>query len=238
MPESPIRRLLRSLVPLGYRRRLANWIRGPRGEGFDDVGSPPARSGGGERRAGIDDGVGGGGGAASSAGGGADAPDERPRRRPSPYAIGVHLPRSVCPECMLKKRTELEARTALPSKRPKPSDPRWRAYKGPGPPARPADAPRPSRKPSTDCRFYTPKGDWQSIVGRRIDAVAFALHDGQPPVQLHLVFDDASTFEIYGSHLAGSSYLRRGDLLEVLSYIHPGFEAHVFAPLPPARGSD
>lgn len=86
---------------------------------------------------------------------------------------------------------------------------------------------------------HPPKGDWQALVGREIDSVVFALHDKPPYTQLHLLFTDGTTFEIYAQSargFAGSRRLRKRTLPGVLSYIHPGIEARVFAAHPPPTG--
>ena len=69
------------------------------------------------------------------------------------------------------------------------------------------------------------KGDWNSIVGRRIVAIVVCQRtEHQPRVSIHLVFDDDSEFEVYCQmgDIAGSSYLRRGSLPEVISYFDEG----------------
>ena len=63
-----------------------------------------------------------------------------------------------------------------------------------------------------------PRGDWQGLIGRAIEAVVItndAAHDGFQ--QVHLVFTDGSTFEIYATGgMRGGSRLYRGNLAEVL----------------------
>lgn len=81
-------------------------------------------------------------------------------------------------------------------------------------------------------RGLVPRGDWQGLVGQQIEAVVTTgvMLADHLMVQVHLVFDDGSTFEIYSpsGDLCGGSRLYRGDLFEVLSYVHPGTEARVY----------
>lgn len=77
-----------------------------------------------------------------------------------------------------------------------------------------------------------PKGDWQGIVGRTIEAVICVERERTPHTQIHLLFSDGSTFEIYSGpceYIGANRRLHRGNLPEVLSRIRPGVEVHVFA---------
>lgn len=76
-----------------------------------------------------------------------------------------------------------------------------------------------------------PKGGWDEIVGRTIETVVVVARQSTPKHQVHLVFTDGSTFEIYSNPcegLAGSNRLARGDLASVLSGLRPGPGVHVF----------
>ena len=69
---------------------------------------------------------------------------------------------------------------------------------------------------------YRIKGDWQSLVGQQIVAVVNSAPDARRAfAQVHLVFSDGCSFEIFSTtgDLGGSSRLYRGDLEEVLSHM-------------------
>ena len=63
------------------------------------------------------------------------------------------------------------------------------------------------------------KGDWQSMVGRTINAVVVCSSEAPPECQVYLVFADGSNFEIY-SHgigiIAGGNRVYSGDVAQLL----------------------
>ncbi len=75
------------------------------------------------------------------------------------------------------------------------------------------------------------KGDWQSLVGQQIVAVVNSAPDARRAfAQVHLVFSDGCSFEIFSTtgDLGGSSRLYRGDLAEVLGYMTEHRHVQVF----------
>ena len=94
-------------------------------------------------------------------------------------------------------------------------------------------------RPSTDRtprRPIGPPGDWQSLIGRKIEAVVTRDRtDVGPPQSVYLVFSDGTTFEIfsYGGTLGGTSKAYPGGLAELLSSPDPGDDLRVFAKTPP-----
>ena len=82
------------------------------------------------------------------------------------------------------------------------------------------------------------KGNWGALVGQTIEAVVVTgvdvdHHDRNPKAQVHLVFSDESTFEIFGGYdLGGGSRRYRGNLAEVLGYLGYGWEIKVFGQVP------
>ena len=74
------------------------------------------------------------------------------------------------------------------------------------------------------------KGDWQALVGKTIQEIVICCQGTTPKSQIHLVFSDGSTFQIYsgeGEYIAGNRRLYRGNLTEVLSH-HKGSEIVVY----------
>lgn len=76
------------------------------------------------------------------------------------------------------------------------------------------------------------KGEWEALIGRTIDQVVVSAQQRTPRSQVHLIFSDGSTFEIYSSNdegIGGSSRIYRGNIAEVLSYTPPGVEISVYS---------
>jgi len=74
--------------------------------------------------------------------------------------------------------------------------------------------------------------NWEVLVGQTIEQVVVCRKVGTPKTQVHLVFTDGSTFEIFsgdGEFIGGSSRLYRGNLPEVLSYVPEGTEIRVYS---------
>jgi hypothetical protein len=77
--------------------------------------------------------------------------------------------------------------------------------------------------------------NWSALIGQTIEHVVVCHRPSTPHSQVHLVFTDGTTFEIFsgsGELIGGSSRLYRGNLAEVLSYIHADTLVKVYAALP------
>ena len=73
--------------------------------------------------------------------------------------------------------------------------------------------------------------NWTALVGQTIEQVVVCQGSRTPKTQVHLVFTDGSTFEIFSGaceFIGGGSRLRRGNLAEVLSYVPEGSTVEVF----------
>jgi hypothetical protein len=74
--------------------------------------------------------------------------------------------------------------------------------------------------------------NWSALIGQTIEHVVVCHRPSTPHSQVHLVFTDGSTFEIFsgsGELIGGSSRLYRGNLADVLSYIHADTLVKVYA---------
>jgi hypothetical protein len=91
-------------------------------------------------------------------------------------------------------------------------------------------------QPSLPKRRISFKGAWETLPGRRIQAVVLSGHVNRSPGKcVHLVFDDGSYFEIYSccADLAGSSRLYAGNLFDVVHYVREHDEVMVHRNPPP-----
>lgn len=76
-----------------------------------------------------------------------------------------------------------------------------------------------------------PKGAWQEIIGKRIEHVVTVgmPYPQQPGNRLYLVFDDGTSFEIYGG-FQGTNRIYSEDFTSVLAHQEAAWKVAVFGP--------
>lgn len=105
------------------------------------------------------------------------------------------------------------------------------ARRGLSQPAAPPSQSTASRGPEAVGTGPLPKGAWQDIVGKRIEHVVTVgmPYPQQPGNRLYLVFDDGTTFEIYGT-FQGTNRIYAEDFTAVLAHQESTWKVAVYGP--------
>lgn len=105
------------------------------------------------------------------------------------------------------------------------------ARRGISQPAAPTAAPSTAPRPEAVGTGPLPKGAWQEIIGKRVEHIVTVgmPYPQQPGNRLYLVFDDGSSFEIYGS-FQGTNRIYAEDFTAVLAHQESTWKVAVFGP--------